>query len=521
MSPNLHATRNASSPWTIPALAVLTFTVCYLRGFVFPHTPILLWGDQLGFATKGARLLRGELPYRDFFEFLTPGTDMVYAALFRFLGASPWIPNLTMAFLAAAMTWMMTWCAMRLMRGTFVLLPAALMMGFVLYGSLDATHHWFSTVLIMGAVCVLFNGASAWRIALAGALVGLAASFTQTKGASVAVGLVAYFIWLSLRENSGAARCWRRCLLLLSSALLIFAAINGPFILAAGAHRWIEEVIVFPARYFGSVPINNWRGAWPEFRERAGALKWICFPFMYCALPLTYIGFFVAMRRKSIAEPDSIAEPGHKTDDSWDRLLLIAIAGIAMLAVMMPALSIRRVSCVSPPAMVLLAWLLSRDGKMRQCIAIGLGIVSLAVALAQVSVMQLRPGQFVTLPTGRTAIPNAANFEVYRWTAEHTRPGQWYFGLSPLTLPLGLRDAAPVEALGPGDYSRPEHVAAVVAALEKRHPLLMIVLPEESFLHRQATGANHLQPFYDYLYAHYKQTKVFSNGFEAWERSSD
>jgi hypothetical protein len=519
VSPNLRETQIVSSRWTIPVLAALTFIVCYLRGFVFPHTPILLWGDQLGFATKGARLLRGELPYRDFFEFLTPGTDLVYAGLFRILGASPWIPNLTMAFLAAAMTAMMTWCAMRLMRGAIVVLPAVLMIGFVLYGSLDATHHWFSTVLIMGAVCVLFNGASALRIAIAGALIGLAASFTQTKGAAMAVGLMVYFIWLTQRESSGAARCWRqcwkRCLLFASSALLIFAAINGPYILAAGVHRWIEEVIVFPARYFGSVPINNWRGIWPEFRHRAGVLKWMCFPFLYCAVPLTYIGFFIAMRRSSRVEADN------EVHDRWDRLLLIAIAGIAMLTVMMPALSIRRISCVSPPAMILLAWLLSRDGRLRHCIAIGLGTVSLAVALSQVSVMQLRPGQFVTLPTGRTAIPDAANYEVYRWTAEHTRPGQWYFGLSPFTLPLGLRDAAPVEGLGPGDYSRPEQVAAVITALEKTQPPLMIVLPEQYFLYQQATGANHLQPFYKYLYLHYKRTQRFSNGFEAWERSSE
>jgi hypothetical protein len=94
--------RNSSASWTIAALAALIFIICYLRSFVFPHTPILLWGDQLGFATKGARMLNGELPYRDFFEFLTPGTDLVYAALFRVIGVWPWIPNLTMTFLAAA-----------------------------------------------------------------------------------------------------------------------------------------------------------------------------------------------------------------------------------------------------------------------------------------------------------------------------------------------------------------------------------------------------------------------------------
>jgi hypothetical protein len=132
--------------------------------------------------------------------------------------------------------------------------------------------------------------------------------------------------------------------------------------------------------------------------------------------------------------------------------------------------------------------------------------------------MQLRPGQFITLPAGRTAIPDAAIAEVYRWTAEHTHPGQWYFGLSPLVLPLALHDAAPVEGLGPGDYTRPEQVSAVITALELRRPPLMILLSKESFLHREATGANHLQPFYSYLYQHYRRVKVFSNSYEAWER---
>jgi hypothetical protein len=186
------AALSTNPAWIAIALAGLAFAVCYLRSFVFLYTPLLLWGDQLGFATKGARMLGGELPYRDFFEFLTPGTDLVYAILFRCFGVLPWLPNLVMAFLAAAMAWMMTWCAVRIVRGTIAVLPGLLLIGFVLYGSLDATHHWFSTVLIMAAACVLMRGTSGIRIAGAGVCVGLATSFTQTKGVAVAVGLIAF-----------------------------------------------------------------------------------------------------------------------------------------------------------------------------------------------------------------------------------------------------------------------------------------------------------------------------------------
>jgi hypothetical protein len=77
-----------------------TFAIGYLRSFLFPATPLLLWGDALGYATKGVRILEGELPYRDFFDFVTPGTELVYALLFRVNGVTLSIPNLLMCVLA-------------------------------------------------------------------------------------------------------------------------------------------------------------------------------------------------------------------------------------------------------------------------------------------------------------------------------------------------------------------------------------------------------------------------------------
>ena len=147
---------------------------------------------------------------------------------------------------------------------------------------------------------------------------GLAASFTQTKGAAVLFALVIYLIWRSLREKVGAAKCSRRCLLLIVAALVVFAAINGPFILAAGTRQWVEDVIVFPSRYFGSVSSNQFGGFWAEFLLRRGILKWVCFPFMYLAVPLAYIGFFATMWRRSKQEHE---EP-------WDQLMLIAVVGL-------------------------------------------------------------------------------------------------------------------------------------------------------------------------------------------------
>ena len=488
------------------SLAASTFAFCWLRLFVLPHTTLLVWGDQLEYATKGVRVLGGELPYRDFFEFLTPGTDLVYALIFRCVGLALWVPNLVMCVLASIATLWMTWCAHRLVRGWFVVLPAALNVGFVLYSGADATHHWFSTVASMGAVCALFGGNSLRRVAVAGASCGVAASFTQTKGGLVTAALIAYFIWIALQEKDRSGQWWRRCLVLCAAALVAFAAINGPLILAAGWEKWAWDVIVFPVRYASSVSADNWTGVLPAFYANASKLKWVIFPVQFIGVPLTYLWFFLRLRRAK-AEPQ---EP-------WNQLALVAVVGVAMLAAVATMPSIKRLSAASPPAVVLITWLLSRGGKVRT--AVLLGAASAAIAAAQFALIQLQPERIVDLPAGRAAIPPKANYyELFRWAAENTKPGQWYYGLHTLMFPLELRNPTPIEDLGTDEFSRPKQVAEVVEGLENKKVPMMILLPRMYILGTLAHKADHLQPFRDYLYSHYRETETLDGGYEVWER---
>jgi hypothetical protein len=467
---------------------------------------LLLWGDAPGYATKGVRLLGGELPYRDFFEFLTPGTDILYSLLFRSLGISLWAVHLVMAALAALAALWLTWCAGRLVRGWFVLLPAVLLVGIVLSYSLDPTHHWFSTVALMGAVSILFTGHSLRRVAGAGVSCGVAASFTQTKGAAAVVALVGYFIWMAIRESDRTGQWWRRCLVLCSSALAVFAVINGPFILASGVGRWAWDVMVFPVRYFGSVSANNWAGAPAQFAESAGWLKWICFPFQYLAVPLTYVWFFAQLRRAKV-----------ERQEPWNQLVLVAAVGIAMLAAIAPALSIRRISTVSPPALLLLTWLLNRSGKVWTAVA--LGAVSTAVAVAGIAAIQLKTQRILDLPVGRVAIPPRADYyDIYRWMQANTKPGQWYFGLSPLTFALELRNPTPMAELSPGEYTRPEQVVAILQGIERTKVPVIVLRPQMYSPGLQNHVPDHLQPFRDNLYRHYSKTRSFAGGDEIWER---
>src|SRR6202161_3871441 len=118
------------STWVSMALAGFTFALCGLRLFLLPSTPILAWGDALGYATKGVRILDGEWPYKDFFEFVTPGTDLVYALLFHWMGICLWIPNRLMCSMAAMAVFLVSWFSTRLLPASLAPLPGLCTTGF-------------------------------------------------------------------------------------------------------------------------------------------------------------------------------------------------------------------------------------------------------------------------------------------------------------------------------------------------------------------------------------------------------
>jgi hypothetical protein len=214
------------------------------------------WNDQMLFATNGTRILAGQLPYRDYFQFLTPGTDLVYSLLFRWFGVRLWIPDLTMVFLATAAVWLMMFAARRVLHGMALAMPPLFFIGFALARSLDATHHWFSTIFAMAAMFVLMRGLRLRNIAFAGILCGVTASFTQTKGAFITIGFVMYLLWISIDRKEPALIFWRRSSLLGAAAVSTFLALNLRFILLVGWTSWVQSVIVFPMRYYPPSPIR-------------------------------------------------------------------------------------------------------------------------------------------------------------------------------------------------------------------------------------------------------------------------
>jgi hypothetical protein len=491
------------------SMALFNFAICYLRTFVFPFTPTLWWGDQVGFMDDGSRMVMGQLPYRDYFQIVPPGTDLAYAFLIKCFGLQIWIPNLLMAFLAAATALLMTMIASRLMRGPAILLPSLLLAGYVLPSSTDATHHWFSTVAILGAVLALMDRFTMTRVLTAGALCGLATCFTQTKGTLAVLGFIIYLGSSISRQSAHWRERVKVCLLFCAAAIAIFSSVNVYFLRSSGFGNWVFCLLIYPLRYYSSPSINNLRVLMYDFRSHAGGVSWISFPFLYATIPLVYIAFFARFRQMTIAA----------SDRRYDRkTLLVAISGIAMFLAIASSPSAKRLGAVSPPALILLTWFFKRHEQRDAYFKLILGGGAIALATALAVRTQLKQHLYLDVPAGRLAFSDRAVYDEYRWIGTSTQPGQFFFGLAPLYEAFHLKNPAPIEGIHPSEYTRPEQVSALVIALQNHAVPLVIIRESLNLLYMQQSPSDHLQPFRAYLRQNYRLTKTFPSGDDVWEK---
>lgn len=491
-------------------ISLFAFLTCYFRTFIFPGTPLLPNGDQTGFVYAGSRLAAGELPYRDYFQIVPPGTDLTYALMIREFGLRLWIPHVAMALLAAAAVLLMTRISLRVLPGTAAVVPGLLLIGFVLPISADATHHWFSTVVALAAVFVLLGGSTLERVAAAGALCGLTACFTQTKGAAMLMGFCIFFAWEAGLRKSSVAAVVRQCAVLGALAAIAFAAFNIYFITAAGLRQWWFCIIVYPLRYYSAPAVNNWRVLEHDFGWHGGPVKWIAYPFIYATVPLACI-IFLAMTRRRWKD----------TDERWRELVLIALAGCFMFLPVALAPSVKRVGSVAPLAMISLAWLLYRSGPLLRLLRLGLVVGAGALAVALPVRTQTHWHAFLDLPAGRTAFHEKAQYDEYAWVLTHTHPGQFFSGMPPMYVPLHLVNPAAIAGYDTTEYTRPEQISALLQSLRTHAVPLMILPSEQKYLRPTGLSSDHLGPFLDYLYSNYVLTRTFPSGDEVWEQNAD
>jgi 4-amino-4-deoxy-L-arabinose transferase-like glycosyltransferase len=184
------------------ALGVFTISLLYLCLFrrytsIDPDEGIILQGAQ--------RIVQGQVLYRDFFSFFTPGSYYLLALFFRVFGSSMLVARTALAAYGAFFS-VFTYLLARRVCSRWVALAAACLVTLTsLPWRFMVLHNWDSTLWACATVysAVWLLQAPRWGWALAtGSFASLTILFEQSKGAGLLLGLGLGLILLVLFTRS-------------------------------------------------------------------------------------------------------------------------------------------------------------------------------------------------------------------------------------------------------------------------------------------------------------------------------
>jgi hypothetical protein len=496
-----HANRRATM--ALGVALVFAAVYLYLNLFVLPATPILLSGDQTYFWMDAQRMMFGELPYRDFFQFTPPGTDVVYLELFKLFGPRVWVTNALVLALGVALCWVCFSISRQIMTRWAAVLATALFLTLVYGKLLNATHHWFSVLLILCAVRAAMAGLSTPRILVVATLLGLAAFFTHTHAA---VGLVAFIVLLILqwrRERPPIRVFLQRLTVLVAGFVLTALICEWHFLSTLGASLIWYYQFTFVHRYM----VHGVEGAFlglPETRFPQ-VLQYLV---VYALLLVVYP---VSLRRCWVHRHDE--DPG-----LWANLTLLSVLGSLLAIEVAFSLNWLRFFTASMPAFMLAVFWLERSGRVARYAVKFAWAAVVMLPLLQTFTRQHRKYVVADLPGGRMALA-PENYEKLDWIRQHTQPGEFFFeALVPTAyLPLGLHSPVFAEGMTRLPQTRPEFVQRTIRELDAK-PTRYVLWPHYLDEPNGSDGPDPLPPFRAYLRERYQCARRFSDGDEIWEK---
>lgn len=143
-----------------------------------------------GIVAVGAeRILRGQIPYRDFFSELGPGSFYLQAAIFKILGTHAAAMRLTAWLLGGIISGLIYLLARRLMTGAAAFLPSAVFALVCYPATYRVSHHWWGNFfMLLTVLCLMPSETQAGP------------SSAPARIVLVGAGVLAGFILLSMQS---------------------------------------------------------------------------------------------------------------------------------------------------------------------------------------------------------------------------------------------------------------------------------------------------------------------------------
>jgi Dolichyl-phosphate-mannose-protein mannosyltransferase len=490
-------------------LLLIAAAYLYLNLFALPNTPFLLGGDQAYFWMDGQRMLYGDQPYRDFFQFTPPGTDLFYLVMFKLFGPYIWITNMSVLVLGVALTWICYEVAGEIMEPRPALFSALLFLILIYGKALNGTHHWFSILAAMSAVRIGQRPKAArWTNVAAGALLGVASFFTQTRGVAVLLAFAIFLLW----KRSQAKETWRD---LARSEFALFAAfaivlitLNSWFVATVGVRRLWYDQITYVRRFMVHGLMSQFMGL-PEPLSLATLPRLAPYLFVYASLPIIY----------ALALWRCWGERRNPTF-RWQPATLLTLVGLFLLMEVASSLNWLRLYAVSLPGIILLVWTVGRTQRIRRYAVVIMWLSISAIAIHQ-TLSRYRSG-YVTIetPGGKTVV-SPLTYSKLQSMMRYTEPGQFIFQAAgpSIYLPLQLRNPLFMDAVETNQQTRPEQIEQAVQQLEAKKLQFVLWSPRLDAADRfDRSTEQTIAPLRNYVRERYARVLVFSDQDELWER---
>jgi 4-amino-4-deoxy-L-arabinose transferase-like glycosyltransferase len=478
------------------AIVLFVLSALYLLLFrryttMDPDEGIILQGAQ--------RILQGQVLYRDFFSFFTPGSYYLYALLFKVFGSSIVVARTALAVIGAGCSVISYLLVSRVCsRATGILLAILLTLTTLPYRFL-VLHNWDSTLwaclALYGAVRMLEAPSWKWATAL-GSFVSLAILFEQSKGAGLGAGLaLGYFV---IAAFGGENKLWTtKSMAGLIAGLLWPLAVTGAYFILQGGFSAMLADLAWPFQHYSTanrVPYGyqNWG---PETQHQlfgTGALPIRVVTvlalspcFVGVVLPLLAFPLLaywtVKLRRAAASCPEA------------PYYIVISAVLLGLLAsVVAVRADVVHFVYLQPLFLLILAWIADGRGmplSHLKNLRLLLGVLGLCGwFLMGAALFAGRAGLASNLITRRGSVITPSPDSVVPYFREHVKPGEPVLVYPYLPLYYYLTDTespSRYEYFQPGMNTR-EQAREIVSALDSKR--VRVVLYEASFAKKIPTS---------------------------------
>jgi len=432
-----------------------------------------LWANRFfltldeGIYLAGAeRILRGQVPFRDFFVITGPGSFWIQAGILGLLGPTLRHARLSLVFDMALLTALVYWLTARLSGRNVALLVGAAFFAletrplFRLY----VNHRWDSSAFALLAVAFVFAGTENPRfvIFMAG---GIAAAVAAWITPSLLAVLILMWVWL-LMVKELRRHCFPYLLGILSislfaTAVLFLQGALGPmFRDLLWTSRYYPAANAVPYGY-GAIAPGGLRSILAGAQISASVARATGFlsVLLPVVLPLAvYAGWMARrLRRTPIDQHEKLAT-----------LLMLASFGLVISTY--PRWSADQLLFIAPIFYVLAGYLLSRvlTGRILRVATAGL-VLALAIASLSYSVLRVLSEPVIETRVGRLHAETSGQSIIK--LASRVRPGDSLFVYPYLPIVYfltGGQNPTPYSFLQPGMMQAPDYETTLSAL--RAHP---------------------------------------------------